>query len=381
MLKYLRLYGTILRTFGFRLRPLVTFFMKCLHSLFSRTSRGADHLFFPAIRKARIDRPIFILGNPRSGTTFMHRFLLRTGTPCAFELWEMLFPAITARRLLHRAVDRLAPFSPGRYHSGDAHEAGLRDVETDDAMVFLHMVEGGFLWSYFLAWEDTWGSDLCRRYFFETGERALPEQDRMFRFLEACWRRNLVYKNRGRLVAKSSLFSLRPEELIRRYPDCRIVYMVRDPLEAIPSGASLLTGVLSRSYDVFNATSPDRRARWMENLYQASCRMYGAFHESWKAGRIPEANLRIVTYPQIMQDLSGTMARLLPFLEIEPVPEFLDELDKQDRIQKTRKSPHEYDLARFGLDAERIRKDLDWVYRDYGLAGITGRAAAPLPPD
>jgi hypothetical protein len=365
MLKYLKLYGTILRTFGFRLRPIATFFLKGLHGLFTWKTRAADHLFFPAVRRARIDRPIFILGNPRSGTTFMHRFLLRTGVPCAFELWEMVFPAITARKMLNRMVDRLAPFSPGRYHSADAHEAGLRDVETDDAMVFLHMVEGGFLWSYFLAWEDTWGSDLCRRYFFERGERALPRQDRMFRFLEACWKRNLVYKQRSRIVAKSSLFSLRPEELVRRYPDCRIIYMVRDPLEAIPSGASLLTGVLSRSYDVFKATSLDRRARWLENLYQASCRMYGAFHEAWTGGAIPEQNLRIVTYPQIMQDLSRTMTDLLPFLEIAPVPEFAAELARQDEIQRTRKSPHEYNLAKFGLDAARIRKDLDYVYGEY----------------
>ncbi|MBM4353408.1 MAG: sulfotransferase [Deltaproteobacteria bacterium] len=367
MLKYLRLYATILRTFGFRLRPLVTFCLKMLHSLFSWKTRGLDQLFFPAIRRTRIDRPVFILGNPRSGTTFMHRFLLRTGGVCAFELWEMIFPAITARRMLHRVVDRLTPLSPGRYHSSDAHEAGLRDVETDDAMVFLHQVEGGFLWSYFLAWEDVWGSDLCRRYFYEQGDDALPKQDAMFRFLEGCWKRNAVYKGRPRIAAKSSLFSLRTADLVRRYPDCRIIYMVRDPLEAIPSGASLLTGVLSRSYDVFNATSQERRARWLENLYQASCRMYQAFHEAWKADRIPEKNLRIVTYPQIMQDLSGTMSTLLPFLEIDPVPGFAAELARQDEVQKKRKSPHDYDLARFGLDPDRIRRDLDYVYRDYGV--------------
>jgi hypothetical protein len=367
MLKYLRLYGTILRTFGFRLRPLVTFVLMGFHRLFSGTTRGLDHLFFPAIRRRRVERPVFVLGNPRSGTTFMHRFLLESGELCGLELWEMLFPAVTARTLLHRVVDRLQPFSPGRYHSASAHETSLRDVETDDAMVFLHMVEGGFLWSYFLAWEDTWGSELSRRTFYETGNRALPRQDAMFRLLDAHWRRNLVWKGKPRIVAKSSLFSLRPEELLRRYPDCRIIYMVRDPLEAIPSGASLLTGVLERSYDIFNATDPARRARYLENLYQASCRMYGAFHESWRAGRVPEANLRIVTYPQIMGDLSGTMSRLLPFLEIEPTAEFQAAIDRQDAVQKARVSPHSYSLEKFGLSAERIRRDLEYVYRDYGV--------------
>ena len=34
--------------------------------------------------------------NPRSGTTFTHRFLLGSGELCSTEIWEMLFPAISA---------------------------------------------------------------------------------------------------------------------------------------------------------------------------------------------------------------------------------------------------------------------------------------------
>ncbi len=367
MLKYLRLYRTICRTFGWRLRPLATFGMLGVQRTVNLATRAADHVLYPAFRKRSIDKPVFVLGNPRSGTTFVHRFLLNTDQLCAFELWEMLFPAISARRLLSGVVEHLAPFSPGRYHSADAHEAGVRDVETDDAMVFLQMMEGGFLWSYFLAWEDQWGSEQSRRYFFDKDTKALPNQDRMFRLLEDAWRRNLHHKHKRRIIAKSSLMSLRVEELVRRYPDCRIIYLVRDPLESIPSGMSLLTGVLEKSYDVFHATSEERRARWLENLYQASLRMYGAFHESWQAGAIPEKNLRIVPYPSIVNDLQATMTSLLDFLEIEPTPAFLDKLAEQDRLQKTRQSAHTYSLDKFRLSEDRIRADLDFVYESYGL--------------
>ena len=65
---------------------------------------GLDRILFPAYRKQPIDRPVFIVGNPRSGTTFLHRLLLGSGDDlAAFELWEMLFPAITARKLLGRS--------------------------------------------------------------------------------------------------------------------------------------------------------------------------------------------------------------------------------------------------------------------------------------
>ena len=97
---YLRLYRTINKTFGFWLRPLGTFLILQVRQAISATTLGLDHLIYPRHRKQAIDRPIFIIGNPRSGTTFLHRLLLGAGGMAAFELWEMLFPAITARKLL-----------------------------------------------------------------------------------------------------------------------------------------------------------------------------------------------------------------------------------------------------------------------------------------
>jgi hypothetical protein len=364
--KYLRLYGIILRTFGFKLRPLGTFLLLQVHRVINGVTRALDYVLFPAFRGRRLDRPVFILGNPRGGTTFVHRFLLNTDRMCAFELWEMLFPAITARKIFRRIIHKFAPFSPARYHSADAHETSLRDVETDDAMAFFHFVDGGFLWSYFLAWEDTWGSAQCRRY-FELDDEPAAEQEKLFRYLEGCWRRNQAAKQKDRIIVKSSIFTLRVKTLLRRYPDCRIIYVVRDPLETIPSGMSLLTGVLENSYDMFNATRPDDRARYLENLYQGSLCLYRTFHDVKKSGVIPPANLQIVRYPDLMNDFENTMKRLVDFLELQPAPEFWDKVREQAQKQEKYQSKHAYSLAKFGLDEARIRRDLQFVYEEYGL--------------
>lgn len=372
-MKFIRLYLVILRTFGLRLRPLATFALLCLQRSLDAATRALDLIMYRQFRHQRLDRPVFILGHPRSGTTFMHRFLLHTEVLCAFELWEMLFPAITARKVLRRMVHRLARFSPGRFHSGEAHEAGVRDVETDDAMAFFHFVDGGFLWSYFWAWQDRWGSPLSRRVFVERGEKSQPRQNALFSFLERAWRRNLVYKNKPRIVVKSSLMSLRPEELVARYPDCKILYLVRDPLEAIPSGMSLLTDVLDRSYQIHTAVPQAKREQYLENLYQASLCMYSAFHEAWQAGRIPQRNLHIVRYDQLTGNLRETMSNILDFLEIEPSAEFSAKVAQEHDIQQQRRSKHSYSLETFQLSPERIAQDLDFVYRDYGLPRPTPR--------
>jgi hypothetical protein len=366
MLKYFDIYRTIVRTFGFRLRPFGTFGLMQVRRLLDATTRGLDHVLFPGFRRLPLDRPVFILGNPRSGTTFLHRFLLNTDRLAAFALYEMLFPAITARKLLGGVVHRFAPFSPARYHSSAAHETSLRDVEADDVMTFFHFLEGGFLWSYFSAWTDTWGSDRCRRVFWLDDE-PLPDQERYFRFLEACWRRNLYAKRQARLVAKASTFTLRVKTLLRRYPDCKILYMVRDPVATIPSGMSLVTGVLERAYDMFHRTREADRQRYLENLYQASCHLFRYFHDVWRAGAIPERNLHIVTYPRLMGELEPTMRGILEFLEIDPAPGFAEKVREQAEKQRTRRSEHEYSPEQFGLSADRIRADLRFVYQSFAV--------------
>ena len=371
MKRYLDVYRIILKTFGFRVRPVGTFAVKQAHSLINAATLAADRIVAPSFQQEPIDRPVFILGNPRSGTTFLHRFLLHTDELAAFALWEMLFPAITARRVVGPFVDRFAKLSPARYHSTAAHETTLREVETDDAMALFRFMDGGFLWTYYLAWDDTWGSELSRKCFDLDNESA-EDIERHFGYMEGCWRRNLRVKEMPRIAVKASSYTLRVKTLLKRYPDCKIIYVVRDPVETIPSGMSLVTGVLENSYGMFRTTREEDRKRYLENLYQASCHLFRYFHTVWTAGEIPPKNLCIVRYPEMMSDLEGTMREVIRFLEIDPHPSFAQRVREQAQRQRERKSAHEYTPEQFGLTADRIRSDLDFVMRDFGVGRRAG---------
>ncbi|MGV1087258.1 MAG: sulfotransferase family protein [Mycobacterium sp.] len=376
MSHYLRLYRVISTTFGYRVRPIGAFLMLQVRQAISATTMGLDHLFYPRLRKQPIDRPIFIIGNPRSGTTFLHRLLLGAGGMAAFELWEMLFPAITARKLLGRIVPRLDRLSPARYHPSDVHDTNLRGIETDDVAWFFRTLDGPFAWAYFLAWQDKWGSKLSRRNF---GIEGVTERDRerFFRYYEACWRRNLVYKRSGRILAKTSMLTFRLDEVLQRYPDAKLVYIIRDPVEVIPSGMSLISAVLENGYDVWNRTSKDDQEQWVENLYQASCAMLGTFYEAQTSGRIPERNLCVVRYTDLLQNLEPTIARIVDFLEIEPTAAFLEEVREQAERQRNYTSSHKHAPDQFGLDPARIRHDLGYVYDAYGISGSSPDAVEP----
>jgi hypothetical protein len=363
---YVQLYRTINKTFGFRLRPLGTFAVLQLRQSISSATMGLDRIFFPGYRKEPIDRPIFIVGNPRSGTTFLHRLLLGAGDTAAFELWEMLFPAITARKLLGRIVPRFDRLSPARYHPSDIHDTNLRGIETDDVLWFFRTMDGPFAWAYFLAWQDQWGSPLSKQEMGIAGV-SQADKDRFFGYHEECWRRNLFYKKARRILAKTSMLTFRIEEVLQRYPDAKLVYIIRDPVEVIPSGISLIAGVLENGYDAFNKTSPDDQHRWIENLYHASGDLLRSFYEAQTSGRIPEKNLCVVRYTDLLHNLEPTMKRILDFIEIDPPKAFLDEIHAQHEKQRTYKSRHQHSPEKFNLDPERIRRDLAFVYDAYDL--------------
>ena len=60
-----------------------------------------DYLFFPALWTQRVERPVFIIGHARSGTTLMHRLLSADGDRFGYFLyWEMFFPSLLQKKVI-----------------------------------------------------------------------------------------------------------------------------------------------------------------------------------------------------------------------------------------------------------------------------------------
>ena len=96
------------------------------------------------------------------------------------------------------------------------------------------------------------------------------------------------------------------------------------------------------------------------------------FHDANSTGRIPEKNLCVVRYEDLLQDLEPTMKRILDFIEIESTEAFQEEVRQQAERQRSYTSRHQHSPDQFGLDPERIRADLGFVYDAFGLSGAAG---------
>lgn len=108
MLKiYLRILRVTWRAYGFGSVFLTWLLVEPAMKLLTGLTLALDHLFFPGFRKVRVERPIFIIGHPRSGTTFLHHLLSQHEEAAPFHTWHLFFPALTARFLFRPLVNLL----------------------------------------------------------------------------------------------------------------------------------------------------------------------------------------------------------------------------------------------------------------------------------
>ena len=113
-----------------------------------------DHVFFPAFAKTRANRPIVLVGNPRTGTTSCSASSSDEGFGSGMELFLMLYPSLTLQKLLRPILPLLEKVSPAKFHTTDAHQTSLSSVETDDVGVLFRYLDGFFLYGFFLSFDD-----------------------------------------------------------------------------------------------------------------------------------------------------------------------------------------------------------------------------------
>ena len=93
-------YVTIGKNFGTWISPLISAILIVILKIVRTVFMALDYIFFPSIWSKRIKKPIMIIGNPRSGTTFLHRYLVDNGLGTGSQLWQMIYTSITLQKIL-----------------------------------------------------------------------------------------------------------------------------------------------------------------------------------------------------------------------------------------------------------------------------------------
>ena len=191
---------------------------------------------YPEIREERIEKPIFIVGLPRSGTTIVHTLMALDPTSRYLRNFESIGPICPPPELIpdsvdpriqacHEGMDKIFSMAPVlRGINGINFMAnGTAECQNLMAHEFIHM---GWSLGASLFSHGNWVSECNMKTAFQWHRRLLQVLQ---------WK---LPNERWVLKAPMHLFGL--EHLMKTYPDAKIVFTHRNPFDAIVSGVSMV---------------------------------------------------------------------------------------------------------------------------------------------
>tara|TARA_B100001250_G_C19709260_1_gene748411 strand:+ start:128 stop:1210 length:1083 start_codon:yes stop_codon:yes gene_type:complete len=351
-----RLYIILGKNFNTWLSPLFTGILILFLRLFVGAGRIIDRLLYRSLKNP-LTKPIIIVGNPRSGTTFLHRFLIKQKIGSGSQLWQMIYPSIFIQKLMRPFLPILEKISPARHHSTKAHKTSLISIETDDVSLLFRYLDGFFFYGFFLTFDK---EDL----FHWVDPKIRDTSRRDFDWFESMWKRNLITNKKDRYIGKLFSLSSNLPNFQKKFPDAKIIYMIRDPLSVIPSGLSLVTGVLDKRFNFWSLDESIKR-QFIKRLYNALIELLLRFQKDWENQKIDKEKVFIVRFDSMMEDFDTLMVNLLDFLDEEKNDEMMQKIKQVAKQQRQYKSGHKYDLEKFGLTKEQIQNDCKPIYKTF----------------
>jgi hypothetical protein len=363
MLKiYLRILRVTWRVYGFGPVFLTWLLVEPTMKILTALTLALDPLFFPGFRKVRVERPIFIIGHPRSGTTFLHHLLSQHEEAAPFHTWHLFFPALTARFLFRPLVNLLVKKGKTEVMpEWTGHRMALDKTEEEE-MLFLHNYDTNFITIGMLSFSERTYPEL--QYHDRQPREA---RLRSMRFLDGCFRRHLYSTGKSRIIAQTHFSTFRLKTMLEFYPDARFIFIMRSPHHVVPSFLSLLHNSIEFRWGI-KQLRPELLQRYNEHRFQGMVDLYRYFYEMDTHGELPPDRVMVLPYDLLRNDLNATFARIIEFTGL-PAGEGLrrairERAAKQGTYQRKHKVK---ELAEFGLSRERISRAFAFVFARYGM--------------
>lgn len=330
--------------------------------------RLLDELFYPAYRRQKVERPVFVFANPRSGTTLTHRLIgMDDEVFTTVKLYQTIFPAVSATRVFKRLArssqTRMGSVlvrvfrwfnSPLESRWEGIHHISLDQPEEDVCTLLwnLNTPATGLLFPFM--------DDLQSQIWIDRQSRKPREA--FLDSYEGTIKRHVYEAGGKRFLNKNVFFSTRIRSVYERFPDAVFVYLVRNPCESLPSFLDLF-------YRAWSSHSPSIRPDGAE--IQALKRLgYDYYRYALECRKeIPEDQFITVRYDDLVADPKKTIVDLYGRVGMPVSETFGARLDEAVARHREFKSTRTVDLEFFGISREEVYAELHETFDTFGGDG------------
>jgi len=308
--------------------------LQVVSALVHRLRRVELHRTRPEIFERPLNRPVIVVGLPRSGTTHLHRLLALSPEARALRTWEVRQPLRgkgpelrrLRTRVLGRYIRHAAPTLDAKHRiDADAPEECVSLMEDSMLSMSYWVFSPVFGYVDWLLDQDTSPAYEVYREYLQIFQAQTPDK---------------------RLVLKAPAHLGNLAELLVAVPEATIVQTHRDPVPVIGSVNSLfhtIHGLMSRGVD------HERRSRMNFEFFARDMERAMAARGRAEPGRILDSR-----YDDLHTDPMGTVARVCEQTGIT-----FNEASTRTRIRSRtqhRFGRHEYSLEEGGLSVREVRE-------------------------
>lgn len=301
----------------------------------------------PGVLDERVERPIFVTGGPRTGTSILHALLARDPANRVPATWEFLRPVPPPEPATRDHDPRIAlaereiRFITSAVPAMDAiHEkSGTLPKECISAHALAFRSED-FTGQFAIPGYAAWLADCDMRPAYE-----------YHRLVLGILQRRTPGETRWVLKSPAHLLSL--DALVDVYPDARLAVTHRDPLTVLASLSSLIT-TIHHAYG--NASDIREVARTQAELWCSAYDRLTAFRDT---GRIAESDWHDSAYGDFMRDPIAVVRELYATFDLE----LTEAAEHAMRAYLTARPQgkhgvHRYAFEDLGLDRDDVRSRL-----------------------
>jgi omega-hydroxy-beta-dihydromenaquinone-9 sulfotransferase len=318
-----------------------------------------DDILFPDYKNHPIEKPLFILGNLRSGSTFLHRLLSRDSeTFTSLTTWDIyLTPSVTQKKITQfvskldkkyfNNILRRTLFAFDRATLGKIkiHPISFFQPEEDEN-IHLHIWDG-----YFVTFLFPFMDEMPNYQHFD--EALSPaHKKRIMTFYRSMLQRHMYATGKKYFVAKNPAFSAKIETLVEFFPDARIIYLARNPLDMLPSTISWI------NYARRQFTDPGYGYFYIEEILDMTQHWYR--HPLNYLDAHPSPRNLILNYDDLIQRPEAVIRGFYEQFGYPDQPGLPVIIDQAVKETLTFKSDHSYSLERMGFTREQIVE----IYKD-----------------